>query len=302
MSAKILQNDHWQVGILPETGGSIAFGKIKVGDRWLDLMRPTPENSYHDVESCASFILIPWASRLGDAQFSFQGTTYSVNPTNEAGWAMHGVGRNYPWRVVWFDSQCMTLSFNSSDFPDVNFPFAFSASVDYAVEKNQFSIKTTIRNEDCRAMPAGFGHHPYFQRSLSGPTEQVEVEIPCKTYFDLSAGVPTIPPQPIPSRLDFTQARPLGSDPIDDCLTGRDADKPIRLIYPETGKMVTFSSDPIFEIVIFYAPVGTDYFAVEPITHATDGFNLYDKGIPGSGIFVLEPGESKTGIMALSIE
>ena len=26
---------------------------------------------------------------------------------------------------------------------------------------------------------------------------------------------------------------------------------------------------------------------VEPVTNANDGFNLYDKGIPGSGVFVL---------------
>jgi aldose 1-epimerase len=300
MKAKLIQNDRWQVGILPDTGGSIAYGRIKVGERWIDLFRPTPEASYSYVESCASFVLIPWASRIAGAQFTFRGTTYTLKKMSNE-WAMHGVGRDYPWHVDWFDPQCLTLSFNSVNYAGVNFPFAFSATIDYAITGNQFSIKTTIRNDDNRAMPAGFGHHPYFQRSLNG-TEQVQIEIPCKEYFDLSAGVPTTGPQPIPPRLDFSHAHSPGSDLIDDCLTGRDGSKPIRFVYPESGKTVTFSSDPIFKIVIFYAPVGKSFFAVEPITHATDGFNLYDKGIPGSGIFVLEPGEEQSGMMTLEID
>jgi len=44
------------------------------------------------------------------------------------------------------------------------------------------------------------------------------------------------------------------------------------------------------------------YFAIEPVTNANDGFNLYDKGIPGSGVFVLEPGEEKQGAYVFQIE
>ena len=38
-----LQNNHWQVGILPETGASIAFGHIKHHNTWVDVMRPNAE-------------------------------------------------------------------------------------------------------------------------------------------------------------------------------------------------------------------------------------------------------------------
>ncbi|RMG83249.1 MAG: aldose epimerase, partial [Chloroflexi bacterium] len=37
-----LQNAHWQVGILPQTGASIAFGRVRYGGTWVDVMRPTP--------------------------------------------------------------------------------------------------------------------------------------------------------------------------------------------------------------------------------------------------------------------
>ncbi len=297
---KVIQNDHWQVGILPDTGGSIAFGRIRVGDRWADFMRPTPEPSYQNVEHCASFVLIPWASRLDSGQFRFQGKKYTLNKNGD--WAMHGVGRNYPWRLEWLDPTSISLVFSTTDHPGVNYPFQFSSRVEYSVEGKSFTIKTAIKNVDQCPMPAGFGHHPYFQRSLNGPTEEVMVEIPCNRYFDLSAGVPTSGPQMLPERLDFAQAKPLGKTLIDDCLTGRAEEKPVRFIYPKTGQEIRFHSDPIFKIIIFYAPVGKNFFAVEPITHATDGFNLYDKGIAGSGIFVLQSGEQKSGTMSLEIQ
>src|SRR5437763_3773518 len=59
-------------------------------------------------------------------------------------------------------------------------------------------------------------HHPYFQRSLTDQPDQVELEIPCTQYMDLSAGVPTKAPEPVPARLDFTHLRPLGDDGIED--------------------------------------------------------------------------------------
>jgi aldose 1-epimerase len=58
--------------------------------------------------------------------------------------------------------------------------------------------------------------------------------------------------------------------------------------------------DVIFShLVVFTAPDGS--LAVEPVTHATDGFNLMARGVEGTGVKVLEPGEMVAGTVTLSV-
>jgi len=294
----ILENTQWQVGILPQTGGSIAFARLKHNGGWADFMRPTPESSYADAPDCASYVLIPWASRINNAQFTFKGTAYTLR-RNQKNFAIHGIGRDYPWHIEASSGNSVVLSFNSANYANANFPFRFSARLQYEIQDSCFFLKTSLKNEDTRAIPGGFGHHPFFQRSLTTQPDNVELEIPCTEYMDLSSGVPTKAPEPILEHLDFTKLRSVGRVNIDDCLTGRDDSKPIRIVYPDAGREVIFHADALFRVVVLYAPPDEDYFAVEPLTMATDGFNLYEKNIPGSGVFVLEPGEEKSGTMYL---
>ena len=58
-------------------------------------------------------------------------------------------------------------------------------------------------------------------------------------------------------------------------------------------------ADTIYEHLIAYAPPEQPFFAVEPVTNANDGFNLFEQGIAGSGVFVLEPGEQQSGTIRL---
>jgi len=40
---------------------------------------------------------------------------------------------------------------------------------------------------------------------------------------------------------------------------------------------------------------------VEPVTNANGGFALAEQGVSGTGVFVLEPGESKTGTFTVTV-
>jgi aldose 1-epimerase len=150
-------------------------------------------------------------------------------------------------------------------------------------------------------MPAGFGHHPYFQRALSGPSDTVTLEIPCARFFELERAIPSAPPIPVQPRVDFRTLRPLGPEFIDDCLTGRTGGNPIRFVYTESEQEILLHFDDIFQNVVVYVPRDKAYFAVEPVTNANDGFNLYDRRIQGSGVFVLEPGQEQQGTFTLDV-
>jgi aldose 1-epimerase len=298
----VIENESWQVGILPEAGASIAFARIKFGGQWRDFMRPTPEANYGNPSDCASFVLVPWSNRIRDARFRFEGAEYQLTPTGSEGMASHGVGRNYPWRDEALEPQRAWLQFNTGDYSGLNFPFRFSTWIEYRLEGANFVISTTLRNEDSRNMPGAFGHHPYYQREFDGPGDSVQLEIPCTEYFELTNYLATAAPVPIVPRLDFRQLRSLGSDEINDCLTGREGNRPIRFVYSRSGQQIALHADAILACVVLFTPAGKPFFAVEPVTNANDGFNLREQGIPGSGVFVLQPNEQRGGDIRFEVQ
>ncbi len=265
-------------------------------------MRPTPESSYNSAPACASYVLIPWSNRVRDGLFGFRETCYRLRVNCPDGTAIHGTANEFPWTVEGADETRLTASFDSGEFCGVNFPWRFSARITYRLDGKRFTITTSLKNADLAAMPAGFGHHPFFLRTFASPTDTVQLEIPCVRQFPLENCLPVAEPVPVEPRVDFRALRPLGRAFIDDCLTYRLPDRPIRFVYGESGRAITLRADDIFQNVVVYAPLDQPFFAVEPVTNANDGFNLHDSGVSGSGVFVLEPEEEKQGALCLEIE
>lgn len=317
----LLGNECWQVGVLPLTGGSLAFGRVRVGEEWLDLLRPTPEGVRWSAGDCANFPLVPWSNRVRDAVLRYGGRSYTLRRTMDDGTAIHGAAWEYPWTVAEVSGGHIRLAFASTDFVGVNYPWRFSASLEYRLDGNRLDIVTGVRNEDSVPIPVGFGHHPYFRRTLtegggstpdsamSGsatpgsatPDDAVRLEVPCRRYFELDRCLPSAPAVPVTPRVDFRRLRPLGEEFVDDCLTARDTEAPIRMVYPASGVEVAFTADEVFSNVVVYIPEGRDFFAVEPVTNVNDAFTLHENGVPGSGLMVLEPGQYREGTMSLQV-
>ena len=186
MALQTLENDYWQVGVLPETGSSTAFGRVRRNGAWIDVMRPTAESDYGNASLCASFIMLPWANRLRDAHFRFNGVDYPLQPSDNDGTAIHGAVRRLPWKVESSDGTRLATTFNSVDYEEVNFPFKFSARAEFWLEGVDFHMTLTLKNEDTQPFPGGFGHHPYFVRDPGANLAQVE--IPCDQHFELRRG------------------------------------------------------------------------------------------------------------------
>src|SRR5512138_326062 len=149
-----LQNDHWQVGILPGTGASIAYGRVRHNSDWVDVLRPTDEADYDNPSKCASFIMIPYSNRIRAAQFRFNGQEYQLEANNQAeGVAQHGDVRRRAWQVAEADAQHITLAIDSRDFDDINFPFAFSARAEYRLEDDEFIMGLALKSEDSQPFP-----------------------------------------------------------------------------------------------------------------------------------------------------
>jgi aldose 1-epimerase len=291
----VLENAFWQVGILPQTGASIAFGRVRHGDAWVDVMRPTAEADYGNASNCSSFIMMPWSNRIRDARFRFRGVDYPLEVSGKDGTAIHGDVRKRPWQVDRADAIQIDLHIDSAEHAGVNFPFRFYGKARYALDECDFYMALTLTNMDTQPMPAGFGHHPYFVKA-----DGVQLEIPFAQEYELIDSMPTKAAVAIRPEADFRTLRPLGDTVLDHLLTGRMGDAPSRIVYPDVG--LSFYSDPIFQHVIAFAPPGKLFFAVEPVSNINDGFNLFEQGIADTGVFVLEAGESRSGSMHLTLD
>jgi aldose 1-epimerase len=164
MPLQTLQNDYWQVGIMPETGSAITFGRVWHGGQWLDLLRLTAESDYGNASNCSSFIMLPWANRLRDARFRYEDEEYKLESSSADGTAIHGTVRRLPWRVASAEPTRVVTTFHAIDYEGINFPFLFSAQAEFRLDGADFILVLTLKNEDAQPFPAGFGHHPYFVR------------------------------------------------------------------------------------------------------------------------------------------
>lgn len=289
-----LENGVWQVGVLPGTGASLAYGRVNGRTGFVDVLRPTPPEQFGNSSACSSFIMLPWCNRIKGGVLRFRGEHYLLRTAKDDGTARHGDTRGRAWTVEAADGEQVRLSLRSADYPDLNWPFRFTAEAVYRLDGVDFIWELTLQNIDTRAFPAGFGHHPYFVR-----TDDVLVRIPCTAAFELTDFMATGAAVPIPARLDFRQRRGLDAAEINDVLTGRMELEPAEIVYPGQGIRLEMQCDTIFEQILLFAPAGKEFFAVEPMTNVSDGFNLFEDGIPGSGVFVLEPGESASGRVRL---
>ncbi|UZN03534.1 aldose epimerase [Cellulomonas sp. S1-8] len=310
-SAVTLRNDRWEVDVLPGTGAALGAGRIRTSDGvWRDLLRPTRRTGSGDPEKCASFPMVPWSNRIRDGVLPFAGRRWQLQRNAADGTAIHGAVRYAHWDVVEQSGTGVTLAVDTAEQIGINFPWQFGATVRYAVDGDDLVVTTSVRNTDVEPFPAGFGHHPYLSRALLPvgapareypPTAGPLLQVDAAAGYRLTGALPDGPAGPVPPRADFRAQRPLGTGFVDDVLTSLAPGAPVHVEYPEEGVAVDLTVDPVYRHLVLYAPRRRCYFAVEPATNVNDGFALHDAGVPGTGVFVLEPGEERSGTFRLGV-
>ena len=143
-------------------------------------------------------------------------------------------------------------------------------------------------------MPAGIGLHPYFPRT-AGVTLRTRLD---HVWLPDERKIPE-ERAPLPAAWDFTIGLRVAALELDHCFGGWDGRAEIR--WPESGLTLGIETDPVFGRLVIYVPAGEDFFCVEPVSNANDGFNLLDRGVRGTGVRVLAPGEALAGTIRFQI-
>ncbi len=298
-----LKNDSLEVIIHPEAGGSIFSFKYNHNGNRIDIMRPTPMEAAERKEAgkYSSFNLIPYSSLLENGMLKMNNEFYPLYPKDPSQHREHGEVRIKPLKVERHDQSSVLLSFDSTDFDDIYWPFPFTALLEYSLTGSTFKARMTLKNTGDHSMPGGLGMHPYFVRNLEGIKQDVFVRIPMKGAYPQDDQIPLGPWEQTDESEEFSKGKILSGDHLDKCYRLSSNTYFIRW---ETSRIkLTFKCNDVFGHTVIYCPPDNDaYFALEPVSHVNNAFNMHEAGIKDTGTVILKPGGEMTGIVEMTVE
>ncbi len=241
--------------------------------------------------------LIPWPNRLADGKYNFDGTDYQVALTEPGKHnAIHGFLRWRSWEAR--EQTATRVVMATRLYPLKGYPFALDVSVEYTLNTEGLTARTTATNLGDNALPYGCGHHPYLSPG-AGLIDDCEIELDAGTRILTSAdrqlptGTESVPGTPY----DFRSPRPLGDLEIDHAFTdlGRDPDGRAWLrLHGSDGLTAQLWVDSSYRLIeVFTADtLSPDRrrrgLGAEPMTCPPNAFQT------GDGVIRLEPGASFT--------
>ncbi len=295
---QLVQDGFGTAEIYPQFGQN-AFSFVTGEDR----MEHLPfETFLSKPTSYGNPILFPFPNRIRDGVFTFNGETFTVTPKQ------HGFVRDKKWDVIGSgasdaDGAWVTATCDASDHPEAilgQFPFPFRITVTYRLRDGRLAMETEIENTGSRAMPAGFGIHPYFQKPANG-----SITVPAAQRWELVENLPTGQKLDLDATFDLRNGRSLDGLVLDDIYTALepDADGLVRCLLTDFDKktetVVEFSAAEFPHVVVYTTPAPRTAICIEPNTCPTDAFNLEARGIPAD-MLVLEPGQKQNFLIVFT--
>lgn len=284
--AILLDNGKLRVAIAPDEGANLLALSVRQGGRWLDVA-PNCLGEKPAMKSC-SWMMLPYSNRIENGAFTFEGKSYQLK--NPKGHAIHGDTMSRPWKVGRLEKNSLRCSLHSADFPDFNWPWSVEFTAEFALEEDALVQRISIRNRGTTTMPAGFGWHPYYLRTLTKTDEPVLLQMNCAGIYPDTNGncIPAGPPVPPTPEFEFIKPRAIPTDrKFDHCFSGYDGKGTIA--WPQSGVKVAYECSKNVTHLVFYSPPDKPWFALEPAANANNGVNLMAAGESTHGIIALPP-------------
>lgn len=288
-----LRDGDLRAGLAPDCGGSIAYLTEDLPGGAIDWFRPATIAALDERngELMACFPLVPVSGRVADAMLMWDGARVPL-PRNVAseGNHLHGEGWQLPWRLLSADNRTASLSLDSGTS---DWPFRYSARLDYSLDSNGLDISIGVRNDGPTAMPAAIGLHPWF------PAPAAMLTANAKTLWAIDddrlfAGKSS----PEPHR-DFRTERSLAAADLEHGFS--DWDGRARLRWPGRDRLLEITASPELAHLVVYTRHPSGAFCLEPVSCSVDAFNLHAAGVQGTGTMCLGSGCSLTGKVRFAI-
>lgn len=287
MPTLALRNGDWTAEVAPALGGAI-LSLRRAGE---DILRPTPPEALRegDVRRTACYPLVPYANRIADGRFTFEGRAVALPPRPPGGaHAIHGVGWRRAWRVEAAAPHRAEISLDHQ--PDDDWPFAFRAQQRFELEPTGLTLTLALTNTGAAAAPGGIGLHPFFPDAATAA-----LSFAAEGGWENDARL-------LPGRCSAALAEPfrsscaVGELIIDNDLFGWDGVACVT--WPRRPPLRLSADASLRHLRVFHPPEGA-FFAVEPVSHMADAANR--PGTPRNGWRRLAPGETLAGAVRFEV-
>ena len=190
-------------------------------------------------------IMVPFAGRVADARYRFDGRDYDLQPGASPGQreSRHGFVRDASFAVAELvaDAACARATLRTSVRGQTGYPFAIDLSVSFILDGAGLTLEARMRNSGDQPAPCFFGWHPYFRLS-DGSADEWLLEVPARTLIRtgadliaLAGNAAYVPLGDAPA-LDFRRPRLIGGSILDQEYTD--------LIPEADGRIRTRLTDP----------------------------------------------------------
>lgn len=237
------------------------------------------------------FPLVPFSNRIRDGVLVWNGRRrqLAADPLG-APHAMHGFGWRRAWRVEELRPDRVSMRLRHE--PDATWPFACEVHQRVRLTEDRLELALRLTNLDDEPMPAGLGWHPYFPLRSGA-----------ELRFEAAGCWPGVrdhmPEHRVALAPRLRGGLTLGrADPeLVHAFDGWRGSASIH--WRGTGLALQMDFTRVLRHGIVFRPAGAAFFCLEPASHVIDAFNLFARGVRGTGTRALPPGASLSATIAL---
>ena len=261
-------------------------------------------------------IMVPFANRIADARYRFDGDALDLQPGVEGAQraARHGFVRGVDFDITELsaDAQAARVSFATQSIrPGAHpgYPFAIDLAVTFTLDAAGLTLEAQMRNVGEQPAPCFFGWHPYFRLGDS-PVDSWMLQVPAASvvrtdtdFIPLPGDAARVALEHAPE-LDFRQAQAIGTRELNHAFTDLRCDTDGRArtrlsdpssglaiaMWQTSGVMLAFTADTVTRDI-------RRAVALEPMESWADAFNRPDC----AASIRLEPGAERRFLCGVEI-
>ena len=213
-----------------------------------------------------SSILFPFANRINEGQFNFNGSNYNLQCNEkQLNNAIHGLVYNKAFLVdelKKFENHAEIKLYYEELNPPTGYPFKFRVELTYKLTNEFLSLKINVINLDDKKLPFTVGWHPYFK---SVDLDKSKIQFDCIKKIKCNKNNIALGFEPFNSKMPLS----LRKRRFDDAFVLENPD--VKFFTPEYDLVLKSSEKESF--LQLYTPMNTNAIAIEPMTGVSDSFN-----------------------------
>jgi aldose 1-epimerase len=235
--------------------------------------------------------MVPFAGRVADARYRFEGVAQDLDPgvVGAERASRHGFVRDVLFGIEQLvaDGAAARVRLTTAAIrPRAGYPHAIDLAVEFTLDDAGLSLDACMKNVGDSLAPCFFGWHPYFRLPGGGLVDDWSLQIPAQTLIRTGADLIALPGDAAyvalddAPALDFREPRRIGDSILDQGYTDLEADADGRIrtrlgdpsrgfalaVWQERGVMHAFTADTVARDV-------RRAVALEPMECMADAFN-----------------------------